>query len=137
MDKFCLKWNDFQINASKTFRDLRREEDFFDVTLVSDDEKHIAAHKLVLSASSEVFKNILRKASHSNPMIYLNGFNSKDLNLIINMGKPGSSHFRDPSLISEETPLKSEAVSIKYLDFLHCYCIENSRYICVAIIWKK
>ena len=83
MDKFCLKWNDFQINASKTFRDLRREEDFFDVTLVSDDEKHIAAHKLVLSASSEVFKNILRKASHSNPMIYLNGFNSKDLNLII------------------------------------------------------
>ena len=83
MDKFCLKWNDFQINASKTFRDLRREEDFFDVTLVSDDEKHIAAHKLVLSASSEVFKTILRKAPHSNPMIYLNGFNSNDLNLIM------------------------------------------------------
>ena len=51
-----------------------------------------------------------------------------------NMGKPGSSHFRDPPLISEETPLKSEAVLIKYLDFWHCYCIENSRYICVAII---
>ena len=54
-----------------------------------------------------------------------------------NMGKPGSSHFRDPPLISEETPLKSEAVLIKYLDFWQCYCIENSRYICVAIIWKK
>ena len=50
------------------------------------------------------------------------------------MGKPGSSHFRDPPLISEESPLKSEAVLIKYLDFWHCYCIENSRYICVAII---
>ena len=34
-----------------------------------------------------------------------------------NMGKPGSSHFRDPPLISEESPLKSEAVLIKYLDF--------------------
>ena len=32
-----------------------------------------------------------------------------------NMGKPGSSHFRDPPLISEESPLKSEAVLIKYL----------------------
>ena len=33
------------------------------------------------------------------------------------MGKPGSSHFRDPPLISEESPLKSEAVLIKSLDF--------------------
>ena len=37
-----------------------------------------------------------------------------------NMGKPGSSHFRDPPLISEESPLKSEAVLTKYLDFWDC-----------------
>ena len=37
-----------------------------------------------------------------------------------NMGKSGSSHFRDPPLISEESPLKSEAVLIKYLDFWDC-----------------
>ena len=35
----------------------------------------------------------------------------------VNMGKSGSSHFRDPSLISEESPLKSEAMLIKYLLF--------------------
>ena len=83
MEKFCLKWNDFQSNVSKTFKVLRKEEDFFDVTLVSDDEQHIAAHKLVLSASSIFFKNILRKSQHSNPLIYLNGFSSKELNLMI------------------------------------------------------
>ena len=83
MEKFCLKWNDFQSNASKSFRCLRKEEDFFDVTLVSDDEQHIAAHKLVLSASSEFFKNILKKTSHSNPLIYLNGFSSKYLQLMM------------------------------------------------------
>jgi len=55
----------------------------FDVTLVSDDEQHIAAHKLVLSASSEFFKNIIKKTKHSNPMIYLNGFKSKDLFLVM------------------------------------------------------
>ena len=83
MEKFCLKWNDFQTNLSKTFSSLRQEEHLFDVTLVSDDEQHIAAHKLVLTASSEFFKNILKKAKHSNPMIYLSGFKSKDLHLVM------------------------------------------------------
>ena len=55
----------------------------FDVTLVSDDEEHIAAHKLVLSASSEFFKNIIKKAQHSNPMIYLSGFKSRDLYMVM------------------------------------------------------
>ena len=40
--------------------------------------------------------------------------------LLSHMGKPGSSHFRDPPLISEESPLKSEAVLIKYLYFWDC-----------------
>ena len=83
MEKFCLKWNDFQTNVSKTFSSLRQEEHLFDVTLVSDDEQHIAAHKLGLSASSEFFKNILKKASHSSPMIFLSGFKSSDLLLIM------------------------------------------------------
>ena len=60
MEKFNVKWNDFRKNVSKSFSVLRKEEEFFDVTLISDDEQHIAAHKLVLSASSEFFKNIIR-----------------------------------------------------------------------------
>ena len=83
MEKFCLKWNDFQSTVSKSFGVLRKEADFFDVTLVSDDEEHISAHKLVLSASSDFFRNILRKASHSNPMIYLSGFSSKELHFVM------------------------------------------------------
>ena len=83
MEKFCLKWNDFQSNVSKTFSYFRTEESFFDVTLVSDDHHHIAAHKLVLSASSKFFKDILCKSQHSNPLIYLSGFSSKDLNLVM------------------------------------------------------
>ena len=78
-EKFSLKWNDFQSKVSKSFSDLRKENDFLDVTLVSDDGKCLPAHKLVLSASSSFFKSILRKASHSNPMIYLSGFHSKNL----------------------------------------------------------
>ena len=79
MEKFSLKWNDFDSNASKAFRKLRKEEDFFDVTLVSDDEHHISAHKLVLCSSSEFFKNILRKVKQVNPVIYLHGIQAKEL----------------------------------------------------------
>ena len=50
-EKFSLKWNDFQSNVSRTFGQLRSEEEFFDVSLVSDDQKIMSAHKLVLSAS--------------------------------------------------------------------------------------
>ena len=83
MEKFCLKWNDFQANVSKTFSTLRKEQDFFDITLLSDDGEAVSAHKVVLSASSEFFKSVLRRADHSKPMIYLNGVDCKVLNNIL------------------------------------------------------
>ena len=83
MEKFSLKWNDFQTNVSSSFSKLRTEKDFFDVTLVSDDEVHIASHKVVLSASSDFFKNILRKSAHTNPLIYLSGVQAKELNFVM------------------------------------------------------
>ena len=57
-EKFCLKWNDYQENTIKTFSKLQKEEDFYDVTLVSDDQKEVMAHNVALSSSSEYFKNI-------------------------------------------------------------------------------
>ena len=59
-EKFDLKWNDFHSNVSKSFGLLRNEDYLHDVTLVSDDYKQVTAHKLVLSACSEYFKNIFR-----------------------------------------------------------------------------
>ena len=83
MEKFCLKWNDFQVNVSNSFSTLRNENDFYDVSLVSDDDQVVSAHKVVLSASSEFFKNVLRKADHAKPMIYLSGVESTELNCIL------------------------------------------------------
>ena len=82
-EKFCLKWNDFKTNVTSSFRKLRDSEDFYDVTLVSDDQKQISAHKIVLSASSEYFKNVLKRNKHSHPLLCLNGVNSNELNSIL------------------------------------------------------
>ena len=43
----------------------------------------VSAHKLVLSASSQFFKNLLKKSTHSNPLVYLPGVKSVHLNYII------------------------------------------------------
>ena len=74
-----LKWNDFHSNVSKSFSLLRNEDYLHDVTIVSDDNEQIAAHKLVLSTCSEYFKSIFMKNKHSHPLICLEGVNSNDV----------------------------------------------------------
>ena len=83
MERLYIKWEDFQANVSKSFSSLRKEQDFHDVTLISDDNEVVSAHKVVLSASSEFFKSVLKRADHAKPMIYLNGIRSKELGQIL------------------------------------------------------
>ena len=82
-EKFSLKWNDFQSNVSRTLSQLRSEAEFFDVSLVSDDEKMMSAHKLVLSASSPYFKHILTTNKHSHPLLCLDGVSSAELQCVL------------------------------------------------------
>ena len=86
VEKFSLKWNDFHSNVSKSFSRLRNEDDFCDVTLVSNDKKQLSAHRVVLSASSEYFKSILRGNKHSHPLLCLEGITSIDLENILDTG---------------------------------------------------
>ena len=83
-EKFCLKWNEFQENVSKSFSQLRQQSGLFDVTLVSSDQKQVSAHRLVLSACSDFFKNIFNNNnSHSHPLLYLDGVNHGEINLML------------------------------------------------------
>merc|ERR1712060_659324 len=80
---FCLRWNDFESNISVAFRELRDDKDFFDVTLACNGEQ-IQAHKVILSACSPFFRNILRRNSHPNPLLYLKGVKYSDLQAVLN-----------------------------------------------------
>ena len=78
-EKFCLKWNDFNANASTAFGRFRGKDFLQDVSLVGDDNQQIAAHKLVLSSCSEYFMNIFKNNKHSHPLICLEGTSNSDL----------------------------------------------------------
>ena len=78
-EKFCLKWNDFQHNIVSSYNDLRKDSDFADVTLVCDEDQQIEAHRIILTASSEFFRTVLKRNKSSHPIIYMRGIKAKDL----------------------------------------------------------
>ncbi len=82
-EKFSLKWNDFESNITNSFSKLRTETQLFDVTLIGQDQKKVSAHRLVLSACSDFFKNILYTNTHSHPLLYLDGVDSSDIDLML------------------------------------------------------
>jgi hypothetical protein len=59
-ETFCLKWNEFETNIRESFRELREDRNYFDVTLATDDGQQIQAHKIILSAGSKFFNEILK-----------------------------------------------------------------------------
>ena len=83
-EKFCLKWNDFEKNISGSFRELKDDEDFFDVTLTCDSDKEVSAHKVILSACSPFFRQVLRRHKHhQHPLLYLRGVSFSDLESVL------------------------------------------------------
>ena len=118
-----MQWNDFQSNVSKALNDFRKEEDFFDVTLVSDDQQYIPAHKLVLSATSELFKSILKKIAQVDPFIYLSGFSSKELNLVMDYIYQGEVQM----LPDDVANFLDVAQKLKIKGLFHDFIIEEGR----------
>lgn len=57
--QYSLRWNDFHTSILSSFRHLRDEEDFVDVTLACDGCS-FTAHKVVLSACSPYFRSLLK-----------------------------------------------------------------------------
>ena len=82
-EKFILKWNDYQLNWNRSLSELRKTTDLSDVTLISDDKVKFSAHKIILSACSNMFKFIFKDNTHANPLLYLGGVSSVNLGLIL------------------------------------------------------
>ena len=72
-EKLCLKWNDFQENVNTAFGSLHHNNEFSDVTLDGEDAKLLPAHKIILSAASPFFREVLRQLKTPQPLIFLRG----------------------------------------------------------------
>merc|ERR1712150_88006 len=87
-ETYRLRWNRTQIRLSDEFKNLRDNDDLFDVSLSSTvnnyGSKLLRAHKVLLSAYSNTFKEMLRQhPSKLDPIIYLKGTSFNDLNNLL------------------------------------------------------
>merc|ERR1712129_294008 len=74
-----------------TLKSLWRDEDFLDVTIACDDDQ-INAHKVILSAASPFFHNILKRNPHSHPLLYLKGTAKKDMLALLDFIYSGEAY---------------------------------------------
>ena len=82
-EKYSVKWHSYSDHLRSMMKELMMNEDFSDVTLVTEDKKRIKANMNVLSSSSPVFKDILKKEKQSSQIIFLRGIQYSEMESII------------------------------------------------------
>lgn len=89
--QYALKWNDFQSSILSSFRHLRDEEDFVDVTLACD-IRSFTAHKVVLSACSPYFRKLLKANPCEHPIVILRDVRAEDVENLLRFMYNGEVH---------------------------------------------
>ena len=92
-EKFTLTWHTYTDHLRELLHDMMSSNELSDVTLVSEDKKRFKAHKVVLSASSPVFKSIISDNILSSPIIYLKGIQSMEIESILQFLYLGEATF--------------------------------------------
>ena len=110
-ETFCLKWDDFLLNTTSSFKDLRVEQEFTDVTLALGGNMTVEAHKVVLASGSQFFKTLLTQNKHPHPLIYMRNINERDLIAVVDFLYHGEVNILQENLdnflnLAEELQLK-------------------------------
>ena len=114
-EKLCLRWDEFQKNASSAFGELRRGREFSDVTLACEDGREVEAHKIILASSSFFFKRLFERQNHPRPFIYMRGVKAEDLEALVDF-----IYFGETTVMQENLePFMDVAteLNVKGLDF--------------------
>ncbi|XP_043227968.1 broad-complex core protein isoforms 1/2/3/4/5-like isoform X9 [Amphibalanus amphitrite] len=80
--KFCLKWNNYQNSVTSVFDNLRQDEELVDITLCCEGHK-IKAHRMMLSACSPYFRDLLKENPCQHPVFFLKDTSYPDLAAVV------------------------------------------------------
>lgn len=79
---YSLRWNNYQRHLVTAFDSLLSTQDFVDVTLGCEGKK-LPAHKMLLSACSPYFKDLLKDNVCGHPIIVLRDVNYSDMKCLL------------------------------------------------------
>ena len=115
-EKFTLTWHTYTDHLRELLHDMMSSNELTDVTLVSEDKKQFKVHKVVLSASSPVFKSIISDNILSSPIIYLKGIQSMEIESILQflyLGEATLYRERMNELLTVAKSLEIKEISIE------------------------
>lgn len=110
-----LAWSEFSTNISETFKNVRKNEEMCDVTLICDNGE-ISAHKLILFSGSTFFQTILTKYKHDHPLIVIKGVKINHLQQIVDFMYDGEISVAQEDLqelLEAAEDLKVKGLSLK------------------------
>ena len=144
---YNLAWIDFESSSGKMSRNLLNDQNFSDVTLACGGGKQFQVHKVIISACSSFFQNILLKNPHPHPLIYLNGLDGDCLESVIQFMYLGQTEVKHEDLdhfikvakdlqvsglnhdvLSKETQIISQEKLAEQLDEVSQGFLENSKF---------
>ena len=99
-EKLCLRWTEFADNISNAFYDLKEDKDFTDLTLVCAEHQQVEVHKVVVAASSNFFRKVLKNIKHSHPLVYLKGIKIADMEALLSFMYQGQVSLAEENLNS-------------------------------------
>merc|ERR1712133_34542 len=82
-EKYNQNWHTYSDHLREMLHDMMKSDELTDVTLVCDDKIQLKAHKIVLSACSSVFKNILSSLPQNSSVIYFKGIQHQEMESIL------------------------------------------------------
>ena len=112
-EKYSLTWHTYSDHLKSMMKELMMNEDFSDVTLVTEDKKHINANINILSACSPVFKDILKKDQNCKPIMYLRGIQFPEMESIMQFIYLGEATFYEERM--DEFLAVAKSLEIKEL----------------------
>ena len=92
-EQYSLTWQKYSDHLKNMMKELMMNEQYSDVTLVTEDKKQIKANINILSASSPVFKDFLKKENKSSTIMYLRGIQYSEMESIMQFIYLGKTTF--------------------------------------------
>ena len=96
--KLCLTLSSFETNVRESFLLMRDENSHCDVTLASEDGHTVEAHRVILSAGSDFFRGVFRRAKPFNLYLYLKGIKRQELENIVDFLYKGETYLAQAEL---------------------------------------
>ncbi|CAG0884699.1 unnamed protein product [Darwinula stevensoni] len=110
--RFCLRWNSFHETMASAFGELRNDEEFVDVTIACGGQ-HFKAHKVVLSACSQYFRQLFKSNPCQHPIVFMRDITPSELSALLQFMYNGQASIEQEKL--PQLLQAAEALQVKGL----------------------